>query len=616
MGARTQLFAQLPWQGGLNTSLDESMIPVNQLTVADNILFSTRGSRKKREGINHDYDDQNVGSDLVVGLHDFWYGTSTRTQKLVAVNSARALYSYTAGTRSTLTDGGTAWSATTVTNASMETFNNQCFIASDIAAHCVKRWNGSGNVLDLFSDYGNVSISRAVASNVVTLIFTAAFGGTNGSTVVVSGAGVAAMNGTFTVASVTTTSVANDTITYACTTANTGTVADTGITVGAVAPKASLIRKHIGRLVLNDKANPDRIHYSPAFDHTKWNGIGDSGAFDIGVGDGDPDGITAIFPTFKGDLFVAKRTKLYRLTGNSPEEIQITKISDSIGCISHNSVVQVGNDDVMWVSEKGVHSLQAVNAYGDFTSADVSIDIQKSFNDDFTRSRLKYSRGAYLPQINSVAWAFTESSALNRVLTTTSVNNAIWLYNIPLKSWYRWSDIPCTSLIVANDSDKKRFYFGTHTNRISKSFNGTTYDLVGNSGTHTAIRMTVATGQMFPPGLDPTTLVGYKEFVLYYRPQANTSVNVSVKIDKQRIPSTNQLVYQESTGGTPLGTGFELGSTPLGTSAVMSGYGRSIDGIGHSAKVTIEEYSLTGELEIQGIGLRIEPLTYIAEVAS
>lgn len=614
MAPRTQLFAQLPWIGGLNTSLDESMIPPHQLTVADNILFSTRGSRKKREGIKHSWDGETSGTDKIVGLHEFWYGTSSRTQKLVGINSAKALYSYTsAGTRATLTDGGTAWTGTP-TNASMETFNNQCIIANDIAGNCVKRWDGTNAVKDLFSDYGLVSISRASSGTTRTLIFTAGFPAANGSTVVVSGASVASYNGTFTVTGVTTTSVSNDTITFTSTALTEGTTADTGITVGALAPKASLVRKHIGRLVMNDKSNPDRIHYSPAFDHTKWNGIGDSGAFDIGVGDGDPDGITAIFPTFKGDLFVAKRTKLYRLTGNSPEEIQIIKVSDGIGCISHNSVVAVGQDDIMWVSEKGVHSLQAVNAYGDFTSADVSVDIQKTFNDDFTRSRLKFCWGAYLPQINSVAWAFTEASGLNRTLTTSAVNNAVYLYNLPVKSWYRWPDLPCSTLIVANDSDEKRFYLGTHTNRVSKSFNGTIYD-ISASGANTAVRMKVVTGQLFPVPADPTTLIGFKEFILYYRPQSAATVNVSVKIDKQAIPAENRHAYNDATGGTPLGTGFVLGSTPLGTSAVMSGYSRMIDGLGHSAKVTIEEYSLSGELEIQGIGLRVEPLTYISEVA-
>lgn len=534
MPPRTQNFALLPWAGGLNTTLDPSQIPANQLTVADNILFGIRGSRTKREGINHDFDDQSAGTDYIIGLHDFWYGSSSKTQKYVGVNSARAMYTWSPsnGTRTTLTDAGTAWSGT-LTTCSMVTFNNLCIFAADGSGNVVKKWSGSGNVADL--------------------------------------------DGT--------------------------------------PPQASILRTHIGRLWANDKTNNDRLHYSPAFDHTKWNGTGDSGAFDIGVGDGDPDGITAIFPTFKGDLFVAKRTKLYRLVGATPEDMQIIKVSDSIGCISHNSVVQIGQDDIMWVSEKGIHSLQAVNAYGDFTSADVNVDIQGTFSDELSRSRLKYSFGAYLPQINSVAWAFTESSNLNRTLTTSSVNNAVYLFNVPLKAWYRWPDIPCSSMMVANDSDQKRFYFGTHTNRISKSFNGTTYDLVGNNGTHTAITMWVTTGQIFP-NPDPTTLIGFKEFILYYRPQSNTTVNVSVKIDNQTLSSANQLVYQESSGGTPLGTGWTLGSTILGTSAIMSGYGRGIDGIGHSAKITIEESSLTGELEIQGIGLRVEPLTAISEVAS
>jgi hypothetical protein len=52
MASRTQIFQQLPWDGGLNTSLDEAMIPVNQCRELDNVVydFGACGVRDYRDG--------------------------------------------------------------------------------------------------------------------------------------------------------------------------------------------------------------------------------------------------------------------------------------------------------------------------------------------------------------------------------------------------------------------------------------------------------------------------------------------------------------------------------------------------------------------------------------
>ncbi len=48
MPKRTETFRLLPWGGGLNTSVDPGMISTEQLVNADNIIFETSGTRKKR----------------------------------------------------------------------------------------------------------------------------------------------------------------------------------------------------------------------------------------------------------------------------------------------------------------------------------------------------------------------------------------------------------------------------------------------------------------------------------------------------------------------------------------------------------------------------------------
>lgn len=52
MARRTKIHQIIPWTGGVNTSVDEGMIPDQDLTKADNVQFTTSGARIKRQGFS------------------------------------------------------------------------------------------------------------------------------------------------------------------------------------------------------------------------------------------------------------------------------------------------------------------------------------------------------------------------------------------------------------------------------------------------------------------------------------------------------------------------------------------------------------------------------------
>jgi hypothetical protein len=51
MARRTLLMTKVPWTGGINSSVDPGVLPDNDLVKADNIVFSSSGSRLKRSNI-------------------------------------------------------------------------------------------------------------------------------------------------------------------------------------------------------------------------------------------------------------------------------------------------------------------------------------------------------------------------------------------------------------------------------------------------------------------------------------------------------------------------------------------------------------------------------------
>ncbi len=516
MSDRTNVYKQLPWVGGVNTSLDSAMIPQNQLIRGQNCVFDTRGSRKKRDGINYDWDDQSNASNSIIGIMDFWYGTSSRTQSVTALSNNKTFYKYSSGgARSALSldSGATAWSSN-ITTCSFVVLNNLLITAVDGSGNVMRKWaGGSNNIFDL----------------------------------------------------------------------------------GGTPPQASIIREHQGGLWANDKTNLDRIHYSTTANPEEWNGAGDSGALDIGVGDGDPSGITAIFPTFKGDLFVAKQTKLYRIRGDAPENYDVKLVSSGIGCVSHNSICTIDQDDIFFISEKGVHSLLATDAYGDFEGAYLSVDIQKTFNDNWRKDRLKYSHGAYLSNINSALFAVTDSEV------STGENKALWLYNIPLKAWYEWPDVSCQALAVVTDSDKKRAYLGSSTNRIGKTLNGTNWD-VDTSGTDRAIPYFIQTGIIYPD-TNPYAVKAFKRFGLIYNPRGPHTITVTFTIDNFAPQS---LVFSQIGSTDKLDDDFILDESILDYSVVMSPYTVTIDGYGRGFQLQIEQNGIEEEVEIQGFLVEYE----------
>lgn len=526
MPLRTELFQQLPWVGGVNTSLDPAMIPQNQLVKADNLIFDTRGSRKVREGVSFNFDSNSNTTDSIIGLHDFFYTSgSQKKHRILAVSDGEAFHSYEEdGTTLTLTvDASTTAYTSDITKASFTTVNNLAIITVDGNNNIPRKWAGdTNNILDL----------------------------------------------------------------------------------GGTPPDASVVTQHLGRVWMNDKDNPEGLHYSETGDPEIWLGAGDSGRLDIGVGDGDPGGITAIFP-FKGQLFVAKKTKLYRVTGFTPETFQIDKISDGIGCVSHNSIAAVDQDELYFISERGIHALTASANFGDFSSTFVSSDIQKTFNEDFPKSRLDRSWGAYLSQINSIAFAVTDRSADSAATT----NNAVWLYNIPLQSWYRWVGFSCEAMIVVNDAERNRFYFGSITERIGKSFNGTSND-VDTSGTKTAIDMTIKTGFIFPDE-QSYTIKGFKKFALIYAPVASHSITASIKIDN--YPAQN-LTFDTTTGLDLLGTTLILGTSTLGTVVVVAPFTLSLDGYGRGFQLTLTQSGTDQTVELQGFAVEYEKASTQQEV--
>ena len=143
-------------------------------------------------------------------------------------------------------------------------------------------------------------------------------------------------------------------------------------------PPAGVIETHIGRLCLagiEDQAiEPDAVYFSDYLDGTVWERVNQI----VVGGDGDP--IVALQSWRENVLLVFKRNSVWAVVcaptvddsgeAVSPAQWTVKKLSDSYGCVSRESVAQVGND-VWFLSKSGVVSVTRAAAASE--SSEISL---------------------------------------------------------------------------------------------------------------------------------------------------------------------------------------------------------------------------------------------------
>jgi hypothetical protein len=364
--------------------------------------------------------------------------------------------------------------------------------------------------------------------------------------------------------------------------------ASTYAALGGSPPAATFGTEWLGRLFCNDQTDPDLLHYCTTGNPEEWGGVGDSGAIPIGTGDGDEGGIIGAIP-FKGMLFVFKKSKIYRISGYAPEEWIVEPVSYSIGLVGPKALCAIGDQDIVFVSRRGIHSLSATQNYGDVESKYLSSAIQPTFNTDWSRSRLSYVSACHVESLNSVAFAMTA--------TGDSANNDLYLYNYNVGRWYRWPDLSCQSLSTRDTGTFRKLVLGTSAGRVIQMQNGTYTDF----GT-TGITYRLKTPTLYP-GNDITRLKGFYRLYLYYKPLNTFTITVTVQIDKQ---DTQSFTFSNNGSGDALGTTFVLGTSLLGISGIIEPFNAPIEGRGRGITVEITQSGTNEQVTIYALQIEYE----------
>lgn len=238
--------------------------------------------------------------------------------------------------------------------------------------------------------------------------------------------------------------------------------------LGGTPPNFAFHTPHRNRMWAAGVAtNASRLYYSASLNHEDWTTADNAGSIDIDPDDGDR--IVGLV-SHKKELIVFKgpnKLSVHRITGSSPtgsDAFARVPFVTGVGGVNHNSIFRI-NDDIVFASPRGLHSLAATAAFGDYVEAFLSRPILSQYQDKLNHSILTTIWGTNYQSKGLACWTLPSS--------TGSVKNQIFMYDYRFQPG-RWSFLDSATgylaahslAVVQNSSRKHRLYAGTTTGYI------------------------------------------------------------------------------------------------------------------------------------------------------
>lgn len=329
-----------------------------------------------------------------------------------------------------------------------------------------------------------------------------------------------------------------------------------------------------------------------------------SGGLSISVrdGDGDPKGINGISPTFRGELYVFKYSSIYKIYG-SPYGYGVADFCDDIGTVAHDTICSI-NNDVYWVSNRGIHSLQSTDKFGSVEEATLTFPIYNYFQDNVNWELAGRMKASYDQQSNCYL--------LNYASKFSPYNDSLIGINTLTKQIFEVKNGDFTNLCQVIDYENKKrktIYLSNLNGDIGVLRRG--YLKWFDDG----IPLKIWTGIIFPTQ-NPSHVVTFTKMKLIVKPTLiDSEIVISYEIDNYQ-QGTEQLNLIAGGYGAVIGDinsiigGNEEESRILGPNKDVLIKTININGVGSCISVKIDhdpsEENLEQDIEIYGLIIEYE----------
>ncbi len=288
------------------------------------------------------------------------------------------------------------------------------------------------------------------------------------------------------------------------------------------------------------------------------------------------DEVTGLF-VFRENLFIFCREKIFRLTGSSAADFEISNVSQRIGCIKEDTISEVGGD-VAFLSVDGVRTLSSTDRIGDFQFGVTSKKIQ-NYAEDFYQTS---------DQMQSVIIRGKNQYRLfgfNPVRTDDAVKALLGVqFASQNPDSYEWSVIRGINVYSAHT-----YYDTVILSDVALFANGDGYVYrmdFGNTFDGRSIRALLYTP--FYPMEDPEVRKGYYKLKTYFEPEGIIRGKAKLKFDygDTSIAQPDEITLPELSSGGGIWGFFVWGERTWGSGGTSKV--SDINVVGSSFNVSVE----------------------------
>lgn len=314
-------------------------------------------------------------------------------------------------------------------------------------------------------------------------------------------------------------------------------------------------------IVANLDGNPSRMVFSgggPNIDKFHWSQGG--GYVDIAKDDGEE--ITGI-KDYESDVLVFKTNSIYKVQFSYNDTFGIvqpivSKVTDSVGCLSHNTIVQVVND-VFYVGRRsgGGISINTLGYEANFTNVLRSGELSEKIRPELEIINQERIDDMWAIYWGNKYWFFypVGASSYKAIAYDRERTAFVGPFDFPGN--------PSCADIYYDDSGNEHFVFGTGSGSVSEI----SFTFSDDDGT--PIEWSLETKK--EEYGDPFRLKNLLSYFIQLR-NVSGSVGVEIIIEKQNGESTVTKSLDISRTGALCGWGsFLYGSTPFGDEIQASG---------------------------------------------
>lgn len=138
------------------------------------------------------------------------------------------------------------------------------------------------------------------------------------------------------------------------------------------APKFSTVFKnHI--FLAGDLSEPSNLYFGSPYADTDFEVANGAGVINVGFP------IVQIRP-FRDTLYIFGLNNIRKLTGNNIADFAVENVTDDLGCVASDSVIEIGGD-LLFLSQDGIRPISGTDKIGDVNLETVSKDIQSIFTE-------------------------------------------------------------------------------------------------------------------------------------------------------------------------------------------------------------------------------------------